>query len=174
MDVFSEVLRVVRLEGALFFNAEFSAPWCISTATINRHRTLSFLWSGAPDPPLLNRGTCLCQASGWMTSRTRVCQHEALRSDQDPARSGARTTAHSNISAAHGQLLTSAEIVPYSWHKPAGRLVPCARRSAGKSRSPTPCSPTSSLAAPCGFVPFSRVARPATSGRPGSGKASDS
>ncbi|HEY8410920.1 MAG TPA: AraC family transcriptional regulator [Pyrinomonadaceae bacterium] len=31
MDVLSEVLRVVRLEGALFFNAEFSAPWCLST-----------------------------------------------------------------------------------------------------------------------------------------------
>src|ERR1043166_8934047 len=30
MDVLSEMLRVVRLEGALFFNAEFSAPWCIS------------------------------------------------------------------------------------------------------------------------------------------------
>jgi len=30
MDVLSEVLRVVRLEGALFFNGEFSAPWCIS------------------------------------------------------------------------------------------------------------------------------------------------
>ena len=30
MDVLSEVLRVVRLQGALFFNAEFSAPWCIS------------------------------------------------------------------------------------------------------------------------------------------------
>ncbi len=30
MDVISEVLRIVRLEGALFFNAEFSAPWCVS------------------------------------------------------------------------------------------------------------------------------------------------
>jgi AraC-like DNA-binding protein len=30
MDVLSEVLRVVRLEGALFFNAEFSAPWCLT------------------------------------------------------------------------------------------------------------------------------------------------
>jgi AraC-like DNA-binding protein len=29
VDVISEVLRIVRLEGALFFNAEFSAPWCI-------------------------------------------------------------------------------------------------------------------------------------------------
>ena len=35
MDVLSEVLRVVRLEGALFFNAEFSAPWCISTTRSN-------------------------------------------------------------------------------------------------------------------------------------------
>src|SRR4051794_9075473 len=32
MDVLSEVLKVVRLEGAFFFNAEFSAPWCLSSA----------------------------------------------------------------------------------------------------------------------------------------------
>src|SRR4051794_14460639 len=32
MDVLSEVLRVVKLESALFFNGEFSAPWCISTS----------------------------------------------------------------------------------------------------------------------------------------------
>jgi len=30
MDVLSEVLKIVRLEGALFFNAELSAPWCLS------------------------------------------------------------------------------------------------------------------------------------------------
>jgi AraC-like DNA-binding protein len=30
MDVLSELLKVVRLEGALFFNGEFSAPWCFS------------------------------------------------------------------------------------------------------------------------------------------------
>src|SRR5215475_10439939 len=29
MDILSDILRVVKLEGALFFNAEFSAPWCI-------------------------------------------------------------------------------------------------------------------------------------------------
>jgi len=29
MDVLSDVLRAIRLEGALFFNGEFSAPWCI-------------------------------------------------------------------------------------------------------------------------------------------------
>src|SRR5262245_64014273 len=27
MDVLSEVLRVVKLDGVLFYNAEFSAPW---------------------------------------------------------------------------------------------------------------------------------------------------
>ena len=32
MDVLSEVLSVVRLEGALFFNGEFSAPWCFSSS----------------------------------------------------------------------------------------------------------------------------------------------
>jgi AraC-like DNA-binding protein len=31
MDVLSDVLRVVRLDGALFFNGEFSAPWCVSS-----------------------------------------------------------------------------------------------------------------------------------------------
>ena len=32
MDVLSEVLKVVRLEGALFFNGEFSAPWCLNSS----------------------------------------------------------------------------------------------------------------------------------------------
>ena len=32
MDVLSEVLKIVRLEGALFFNGEFSAPWCLSSS----------------------------------------------------------------------------------------------------------------------------------------------
>ena len=32
MDVLSEILRVVKLEGALFFNAEFSAPWCLGSS----------------------------------------------------------------------------------------------------------------------------------------------
>jgi AraC-like DNA-binding protein len=29
MDVLSEVLRTVKLDGAVFFNGEFSAPWCM-------------------------------------------------------------------------------------------------------------------------------------------------
>lgn len=32
VDVLSEVLRAVRLQGALFFHGEFSAPWCFSSA----------------------------------------------------------------------------------------------------------------------------------------------
>lgn len=30
MDVLSDILRVVKLDAALFFNGEFSAPWCFS------------------------------------------------------------------------------------------------------------------------------------------------
>src|ERR1044071_7259058 len=37
MDVLSEVLRVVKLEGVLFFHGEFSEPWCVTT----RPRTLA-------------------------------------------------------------------------------------------------------------------------------------
>lgn len=28
MEALSEVLKSVKLDGAMFFNAEFSAPWC--------------------------------------------------------------------------------------------------------------------------------------------------
>jgi len=40
MDVLSEVLRVVKLQGALFYNGEFSSPWSIratSTQALARH-----------------------------------------------------------------------------------------------------------------------------------------
>ncbi len=33
MDVLSEVLRVVKLQGALFFNGEFSLPWCVNASS---------------------------------------------------------------------------------------------------------------------------------------------
>jgi hypothetical protein len=32
MDVLSDVLRVVKLDGALFFHGEFSAPWCFKSS----------------------------------------------------------------------------------------------------------------------------------------------
>jgi AraC-like DNA-binding protein len=31
MDALSEVLKVVQLNGAIFFNARFSAPWCVAS-----------------------------------------------------------------------------------------------------------------------------------------------
>ena len=33
MDVLSEVLRVVKLQGALFYNGEFSSPWCVNASS---------------------------------------------------------------------------------------------------------------------------------------------
>lgn len=36
MDVLSEVLKVVKLRGALFFNAEASAPWCLDEPSSNQ------------------------------------------------------------------------------------------------------------------------------------------
>jgi AraC-like DNA-binding protein len=33
MDVLSEVLRVVRLQGAFFYNGEFSSPWCVNATS---------------------------------------------------------------------------------------------------------------------------------------------
>ena len=35
MDAFSEILSGVKLSGALFFNAEFSAPWGFSSPASN-------------------------------------------------------------------------------------------------------------------------------------------
>jgi len=32
VDALSEVLKIVKLRGALFFNAEFSAPWCVASS----------------------------------------------------------------------------------------------------------------------------------------------
>ena len=46
MDAFSEILSGVKLNGALFFSAEFSAPWCFASPASN---TLAPLLSpGAP------------------------------------------------------------------------------------------------------------------------------
>ena len=41
MDVLSEVLRAVKLDGALFYNAEFSAPW--AARSIDAHTVTSYL-----------------------------------------------------------------------------------------------------------------------------------
>ena len=46
MDAFSDILSGVKLSGALFFNAEFSAPWCFSSPASNTLAPL--LAPGAP------------------------------------------------------------------------------------------------------------------------------
>jgi len=46
MDAFSEILSGVKLSGALFFSAEFSAPWCFSSPASNMLAPL--LAPGAP------------------------------------------------------------------------------------------------------------------------------
>lgn len=44
MDVLSEVLKTVKLDGALFYNAEFSSPWCIRQPA--SHTMASYLSQG--------------------------------------------------------------------------------------------------------------------------------
>jgi AraC-like DNA-binding protein len=36
MDVLSELLRVIKLDSAIFFNAEFSEPWCLTSPESHR------------------------------------------------------------------------------------------------------------------------------------------
>ena len=31
MDALSELLRVIKLDSAIYFNAEFSEPWCLAS-----------------------------------------------------------------------------------------------------------------------------------------------
>lgn len=45
MDVLSEVLKTVKLDGAVFFNGEFSAPWCMREPD---SQTLSSFLSSGP------------------------------------------------------------------------------------------------------------------------------
>ena len=46
MDAFSDILSGVKLNGAFFFNAEFSAPWCVTSPA--SHTLAPMLAPGAP------------------------------------------------------------------------------------------------------------------------------
>jgi hypothetical protein len=48
MDVRSEVLKVVKLDGAIFFNGELSSPWC--TRETDSDSTWATRRSGRPCP----------------------------------------------------------------------------------------------------------------------------
>src|SRR5512135_333722 len=75
MDALSDVLKSVRLEGAVYLNAEFSAPWCIRgecTVPSIRQRLAGaehvvffhFLTDGACKVRLLDGGEALDVAAG--------------------------------------------------------------------------------------------------------------
>ena len=72
MDALSDVLSAVRLDGAVYVNAEFTAPWCVATQY--------GLHSAAPKLPdtdhvvffhLLTEGSCLVRLAGG-TEESRV------------------------------------------------------------------------------------------------------
>jgi AraC-like DNA-binding protein len=68
MDVLSDVLRVVRLSGAVFFTAEFSSPWAI--ASPNRERLASVVMPGAEHVVLfhiLMEGECTVECAAHPT-----------------------------------------------------------------------------------------------------------
>lgn len=59
MDVLSEVLRVVRLSGAVHFSAEFSRPWALHSAPPERFAALHAPGSEAVTPfHIVTEGTC--------------------------------------------------------------------------------------------------------------------
>lgn len=65
MDALSEVLRVVRLNSAIFFNARFTAPWCFASPTAGS--VTQTLHPGAEQLVvfhLLTEGSCHVQIDG--------------------------------------------------------------------------------------------------------------
>ena len=62
MDVLSEVLKTVKLDGAVFFNGEFSAPWCSREPD---SRTMASYFSSGPKHVfifhLVTEGQCTCR-----------------------------------------------------------------------------------------------------------------
>ena len=91
MDAFSEILSGVKLNGALFFNAEFSAPWGFAAPASERLATTLAL--GAPHVViyhLVTEGRAIaCLASGesislepGMLSFFRTEIHTSLRAEQ--------------------------------------------------------------------------------------------
>jgi AraC-like DNA-binding protein len=65
MDVLSDVLRTIRLEGALFFHADLGAPWCVNVPKgANMARILKPGAQGLAIFHLVMRGQCWAQVQG--------------------------------------------------------------------------------------------------------------
>ena len=49
MEILSEVLKAVKLDGAMFYNAEFSSPWCARSVDARTRRAGLLAWPRAAD-----------------------------------------------------------------------------------------------------------------------------
>jgi AraC-like DNA-binding protein len=65
MDVLSDVLRIIRLKGALFLNAEFHEPWCVAAPSgADLARILSPVHEHMAICHLIVEGRCWAQLPG--------------------------------------------------------------------------------------------------------------
>ena len=72
MDAFSEVLSGVRLKGAMFFSAEFSAPWRLSTP--HCRMLASTLAPGAPHIVIYHFVVDGSARAGWKAGLMSSCR----------------------------------------------------------------------------------------------------
>ena len=61
MDPLSEILRVITLDSAVYFNAEFSEPWCLASP---ESRTLAPIFSRAHEHVIIYH--LLCEGTAWI------------------------------------------------------------------------------------------------------------
>jgi len=61
MDPLSEILRVITLDSAVYFNAEFSEPWCLASP---ESRTLAPIFSRAHEHVIIYH--LLCEGRAWI------------------------------------------------------------------------------------------------------------
>ena len=86
MDVLSEVLKVVKLRGALFYNGEFSAPWCERVFPASSGQTLRTAGGARNHLPFAYGGAGFLPAGKWRADfppRRRHCHGSAWRPPHD-------------------------------------------------------------------------------------------
>ncbi|HQR70446.1 MAG TPA: cupin domain-containing protein, partial [Burkholderiaceae bacterium] len=73
MDALSEILKVVQLNGAIFFNARFTAPWCVeSPAGASLAQTLGLGGERVLLFHYMLEGSCLIMLEGMAPRRLNV------------------------------------------------------------------------------------------------------
>ena len=120
MDVLSDVIRVVRLSGAVFFTAEFSSPWALESPNADLLADIVM-----PDAEcvvlfhILMDGACIVQCAGCAPAR--LAAHDVIvfphgephtmRSDEGAA----SDTDGFGVSAAAGKCAASGDV---RWRRP--------------------------------------------------------